>query len=103
VIDGHDPLCLSQEVLPTDLPKFCDCERVRRIRNEEFLRPLGVRLTYEAELRKYIADQITAEADALYEEIQNTEYSGRGDDLIRADDIGQVVGMRIAAKIVLEG
>lgn len=51
--------------------------------------------------RRQIAQAINDAADRLYEEIQNTEYSGSGDDLIRADDIGQVVGMRIAAKIAL--
>ena len=24
----HDPLCVSQEFLPADLARFCDCERV---------------------------------------------------------------------------
>lgn len=31
----HDPQCLSQEFLPADLPRFCDCERVLRIRADE--------------------------------------------------------------------
>lgn len=28
----HDQLCLSRELLPADLARFCDCERVTRIR-----------------------------------------------------------------------
>lgn len=28
-------MCLSQELLPDDLSRFCDCERVRRIRADE--------------------------------------------------------------------
>lgn len=31
----HDPLCVSQEFLPADLTRFCDCERVARIRADE--------------------------------------------------------------------
>lgn len=31
----HDPLCVSQEFLPADLTRFCDCERVARVRADE--------------------------------------------------------------------
>lgn len=31
----HDSMCLAQELLPADLARFCDCERVIRIRADE--------------------------------------------------------------------
>jgi hypothetical protein len=52
-MSDHDLMCISQEFLPDDLTRFCDCERVARIRADERGRAVreGPGLTLEERVR----------------------------------------------------
>ena len=83
----HDPLCVSQEFLPADLTRFCDCERVARIRADERGKVVAEYATWgPTVLRPEVstqADVLEAERDAARAEVAALRDELRAEDTER--------------------